>query len=460
VYVSRLEISGVKGFSGVREVDLDFARADGSYPGWTVLAGRNGSGKTSLLRALVVGLGLYEPDDVAEWPSDDGAFIRVTVSPADWDELLLLLDDDSDEEAEDASPGERLTELFEAAPDVVVTCSWPKRRGRNAELQARPRRQFSLVASDADRAYRHDFSGDLWEFTDLRALVAVGAFRRLGRELGRSTGFGAAVDSLFNEDATLAEGVFWLVETHHRSLSGDTAAAEVLALVMRLLGDGLLPDGYAVSGVDADGLWVSRDGHRFALGSMSDGFRTVVALAVHILWAQVALPFDRRVQAGSVDGRTVVLTPGVVLIDEADAHLHVSWQQRIGYWLKQHFPHVQFIVTTHSPYVCQAADPGGLIRLGAPGDGTTPGVVHEELYRRVVYGSGDDAVLSDLFGLESPYSPAAEEARRRIGDLEGRVLQGDASEAEIAEYDALGEKLNSSLSARVDEVAARLARRP
>lgn len=150
----------------------------------------------------------------------------------------------------------------------------------------------------------------------------------------------------------------------------------------------------------------------------------------------------------------------MVLIDEVDAHLHVSWQQRIGPWLKAHFPLVQFIVSTHSPYICQAADPGGLIRIPGPDETAGPEPVSQDLYHRVVYGSGDDAVLSALFGLESPYSERAESARRRIGDLEGRVLSGAADDAELAEYQELTERLMSSLSARVDEVSARLGRRP
>ena len=60
----------------------------------------------------------------------------------------------------------------------------------------------------------------------------------------------------------------------------------------------------------------------------------------------------------SPSGAPVVTHRGVVLIDEVDVHLHVSWQRSIGFWLKKHFPNVQFIVTTHSPFVCQAADPG------------------------------------------------------------------------------------------------------
>jgi hypothetical protein len=52
MYVSRVRLENIRGFSGRRNVDLTLTRPDGSHPGWTVLAGQNGSGKTSLPRAI------------------------------------------------------------------------------------------------------------------------------------------------------------------------------------------------------------------------------------------------------------------------------------------------------------------------------------------------------------------------------------------------------------------------
>lgn len=49
-------------------------------------------------------------------------------------------------------------------------------------------------------------------------------------------------------------------------------------------------------------------------------------------------------------------TPGIVLIDEVDMHLHPSWQKRILPTLLETFPAVQFIVTTHSPMVIANAE--------------------------------------------------------------------------------------------------------
>src|SRR5437660_3606376 len=44
-------------------------------------------------------------------------------------------------------------------------------------------------------------------------------------------------------------------------------------------------------------------------------------------------------------------TPGVVLIDELDVHLHPRWQRRVATDLKQTFPSIQFVCTSHSPQV-------------------------------------------------------------------------------------------------------------
>ena len=78
--------------------------------------------------------------------------------------------------------------------------------------------------------------------------------------------------------------------------------------------------------------------------SLSDGIRAVVTLAADIAFRCVKL----NPQLGKDAPQR---TPGIVLIDEADMHLHPKWQQTILTQLRAAFPHVQFIVTTHSPQV-------------------------------------------------------------------------------------------------------------
>ncbi|SFY43469.1 ATP-binding protein [Streptomyces atratus] len=451
MYVSRVYIENIKSFHGLRAVDLTLTRPDGSHAGWTVLAGRNGAGKTTLLRALALTLsgpasarGLvqnFENWVTWEWEGFGTAQAEVVTDPA-FDEF---------------------TTSGYTQDRFWTRLKWTE-HAESAGGRRSPQPALTEIRDDA----RPEGDSPAWQgpWADNPVgwfCAAYGPFRRMAGGSGEvqrlmlASGPVARQVSLFHGDASLAEGVAWLIEQHLRALEGREGAAELKAAALSVLGDGLLPDGYRVEEVDSEGLWVTRDGHRYPLREMSDGFRTVAALVVDLL-KQIHDTFGDEVFGGSGDGPSRLKVPGVVIIDEIDAHLHVSWQRRIGPWLTSHFPNIQFIVTTHSPYICQAADPGGLIRLPGVDEDTAPEVVPEELYERVVYGSGDDAVLSELFGLDTPYSVRAEHARAEFGALESKVYDGDTSPDTVARYKALKGLLASSPAARVVETSARLHR--
>ena len=61
--------------------------------------------------------------------------------------------------------------------------------------------------------------------------------------------------------------------------------------------------------------------------------------------------------------------PAIVLIDEIDAHLHPSWQQKIIGLLREYFPGVQFVVTAHSPLVVAGCKEGEVAVLQKGGNG-------------------------------------------------------------------------------------------
>lgn len=63
---------------------------------------------------------------------------------------------------------------------------------------------------------------------------------------------------------------------------------------------------------------------------------------------------------------TLAKTPGIVLIDEIELHLHPSWQQQILPTLQRIFPKIQFIVTTHSPQVVSSV-PRECVRIVSDG---------------------------------------------------------------------------------------------
>jgi len=83
---------------------------------------------------------------------------------------------------------------------------------------------------------------------------------------------------------------------------------------------------------------------RLPVSTLSDGIRVIIGLVGDIAHRCVRLNPHFGAEAAKV-------TPGVVLIDEVDMHLHPEWQQLILAALQAAFPLIQFIVTTHSPQV-------------------------------------------------------------------------------------------------------------
>lgn len=89
--------------------------------------------------------------------------------------------------------------------------------------------------------------------------------------------------------------------------------------------------------------------------SLSDGFRSVISMVADLAYRMVRLnPF--------LGERAVLDTPGIVLIDEIDMHLHPLWQQTVLGDLRNAFPKLQFVVTTHSPQVLSSV-PASSIRV-------------------------------------------------------------------------------------------------
>ncbi|RSS36628.1 AAA family ATPase [Streptomyces sp. WAC08241] len=451
MYVSRIHIEDIRSFHGPRTVNLTLTRPDGSHAGWTVLAGRNGSGKTTLLRALALALsgpvaarGLVQGFE--NW------IARGTASGIAEAEIVR------DEKFDKFSAGGRTVNQF--GTGLRWTAPGEASGGRRGTQPALDEIRYGKARpTSATPARRGPWADNPAGWF----CAAYGPFRRMAggsgdvQRLMLASGPVARQASLFHEDASLAEGVAWLIEQHLRALEGKEGAEALKAAALSVLGDGLLPDGYRVDDVDSEGLWVTRDGQRFPLREMSDGFRTVASLVVDLL-KQIHDAFGDAAFSGDREGPRLIRVPGVVIIDEIDAHLHVTWQRRIGPWLTSRFPRIQFIVTTHSPYICQAADPGGLIRLPGVDEKAAPEVVTEDLYERVVFGSGDDAVLSELFGLDTPYSERAEQLRAEFVELEASVYDGDTSVETLSRYKELKSRLTSSPTARLDEMSARLQR--
>ncbi len=88
----------------------------------------------------------------------------------------------------------------------------------------------------------------------------------------------------------------------------------------------------------------SKEMIRIPLNQLSDGYRGTISLVADIAYRMAVLN-------PQLFGNVCRETGGIVLIDEVDLHLHPIWQQRILGDLRDIFPKIQFIVTTHAPSV-------------------------------------------------------------------------------------------------------------
>jgi len=102
-------------------------------------------------------------------------------------------------------------------------------------------------------------------------------------------------------------------------------------------------------------------------------------------------------------------TPGVVLIDELDLHLHPTWQRRVIADLKRTFPAIQFIATTHSPQLIGEANPEEVFLL------EPDGVKHPERS----FGMDSNRVLREIMNtvdMDSTTREKLETLSRQIDD--------------------------------------------
>lgn len=92
---------------------------------------------------------------------------------------------------------------------------------------------------------------------------------------------------------------------------------------------------------------VKKDGKYLTINQLSDGEKCTIALFGDLA-RRMALANPERINP--LEGT------GVVLIDELDLHMHTSWQRKVLGVLKNTFPNIQFIITTHSPQILGEVD--------------------------------------------------------------------------------------------------------
>jgi hypothetical protein len=407
MYIDKISLQNIRGFESL---EFDLCRGDAKYAGWTVFTGDNGAGKSALLKAIAIAL---TGRDVARslqpsfhrWIRDGAGDQESKI------ELMIVPDNGADEFSEQGKTS------YKKFPAAVVLKNTEKETLLELAASINGKKslaQRGLWASDAKGWFS----------------CGYGPFRRVFGASPEATRLmvGPTTErfvTMFQEAASLYEVDQWLRNLSHKKLEGKTAESAHLEMLLEILRDDLMPNQITVDRVDSDGLWLKdRNGLQLAWSEMSDGYRAALALLSDILRHLInAYGMEGLTERGE-NGKLRIVRGGVVMIDEIDAHLHPEWQREIGFWLKAHFPKIQFLVTTHSPIICQAADENGLFVLSEPGSATAPHALTSDEYKRVIASRPDTILLTPAFGLQNTRSPRAVEGRAEYAKLMAKQRAG------------------------------------
>ncbi|WP_110972692.1 AAA family ATPase [Pseudomonas huaxiensis] len=387
----------LKNYRRFPELEIDF------HPKLTVIAARNGQGKTSVLEAIVAAfgpfVGAFDHGISKHIERTDARFIRVgegfenesqfpvvinaqMITPdVQWQRALQ--GPKSRTTTKEAEPlavwGREFQSMLRTSSDVVlpVICYYSSRRlwvSRN-NLSNKPVLTESRTAGYEDCISVFSNFGQLQKWMEQATYAALQQQQQSGYEnsnlSARLQGISTAVNEVLTEEG-------W--SNFHYSLTFKK-------LSMSHPDHGALP-----------------------LDLLSDGVRAMITLAADLALRCVRLN-------GHLKERAPLETPGIVLIDEVDLHLHPAWQQRVIASLSKAFPQVQFIVSTHSPQVLSTVRSENIRVVFQDRDGqwhaTSP---HQE-----IKGIESAVALNEIMGV-NPVPPVAE--AKWLADYTAKIEDG------------------------------------
>lgn len=367
-------------FRGIQDASINFK------PGFNLIVGVNGAGKSSVLDALCIVLARALP---ALTPS--GAHSGVATSAADitvnknalsivakftchaTDFALTL--------TEQASSVQSAVDEERGLRDIRDVDELPTLRRHERPEHGDPRLAGTLRGQTSINPEAQELTPTpdpkVKKAANQPLVLFLSVRRSIPNERAATSKKGSAYQAVFNverglEIRTLAQ--WWkareslAVEDPNSKSAMQLAAARAALQEMlpnmtdwRVDGEQVLVDKIIeVSGISSSGTPEVREERRtLPISSLSDGEKSLIVITTDIAQRLAVLNPNETdpIKTGN----------GVVLLDEIDLHLHPSWQRHIAIHLPKVFPGLQFIATTHSPQVIGETEPGRAILLHAGG---------------------------------------------------------------------------------------------
>lgn len=380
VRIKTIELANI---GGIEKLYLETKSGEDGVGQWVVIVGPNGSGKTTVLRALALALRSVKHPSI--WPK--GAFAGVS-----WQRILQSRPKDT------------------TSSHILVTLG----DGVSHRTLIRPSESLSisqLPEQDQPRLF------PIFAYGCRRGSALGGA----ARQVNLDDDDGPEIATLFDEGASLIQAETWLV-----ALEGDVSKNVRSKVIYESVTTALkaLMNFDSIDVFDQR-LWVTEAGkERVPFACLSDGYLTNSGWFLDLVarW----LKFAERHEF-PIDYDFLKHMRGLVLIDEIDLHLHPQWQVDVIARTRAALPSMSFVVTTHNPLTLVGAKAEEIWMLERGEDGVTIARSGAETPMFMTGGQ----IYRQYFGIKDIYPNAMGRVLQRYSYLSGYALRDDAEQREL-----------------------------
>lgn len=414
MYIQKVVIEHIK---SIDHFEMEFKKP----AGWHVLIGDNGSGKSSIIRSIA--LALVGPEQALGLRADWNDWLN---KKSDSGRITLSLK---------VNVGDQRTNIPGKASSNVIILN---------EIELKRSNGFVNIGSPQIKHHYKDPKYHNWGEGKGWFSVAYGPYRRFAggnpdwtKVFYSQPKLGAHL-SAFGEDVALTEAIEWLVKLNYQFLEQKSSGSIMEDIRILVNSPDFLPHETKIESISSEGvMFKDGNGSKINVNQLSDGYRSILSLTFELIRQLIRVYGADSVFKNVRKQQMIIDLTGIVLIDEIDAHLHPTWQTRIGQWFTKYFPKIQFIVTTHSPLVCRACENGSIWRLAAPGSNMVSEEIRGIDRDRLIFGNVLDAYGTEIFGKNVSISESSNDDLIRLAELNIKSVRGEINQIEQSELQRL-----------------------